>query len=121
MGSLNMYSILIFLTLTAVMALPLTEEEVQRLDDTERGADDTAAAADVKEVSEVYLKHKPGRPGHGKGAISGFRPQGNSGYYGGYPVSGPLTFPNTGYPSYYKPGYYGAGNIPGNYYGYYGY
>ena len=128
-----MYSILVFLTLTAVMALPL--------DDAGRVADDTAAAtdADVNKATEEYFKHKPGRPGHGKGTISGFRPQGiaklvsfnfpiillsgNGGYNGGYgyPVSGPPTYPNTGvYPSLYQSGYYlaGYGYNPSNYYGY---
>ena len=37
-----MFSILIFPTLTSDMALPLTEEEVQKLDDAEGAADDTA-------------------------------------------------------------------------------
>merc|ERR1719369_947577 len=96
---------LVFLTLTAVIALPLTEEEVKKFD----YAGD--AATGVEKTPEGYLKHKPSRPGYGNGYNSG---------YTGYPVSGytgSLVYPSTGYLSYnsYPYGYNGAGYNPGFY------
>merc|ERR1712179_527260 len=101
MGSNNMYSMLVFITLTAAIALPLTEEEVIRFDYAGEAADDTAA--DVEKTPEGYLKHKPSRPGYGNGYNSG---------YNGY-----LVYPSTGYLSYnsYPYGYNGAGYNPGFY------
>merc|ERR1712215_381512 len=110
MGSNNMYTMLVFLTLTAAIALPLTEEEVMRFDYAGEAADDTAAG--VEKTPEGYLKHKPSRPGYGNGYNSG---------YNGYPISGytgSLVYPsngyNAGYLSYnsYPYGYNGAGYRP---------
>merc|ERR1712183_534165 len=114
MGSLNMYSMLVFLTLTAAMALPVTEEEVRKFDYAGEAADDTAVGVEKTPVG--YLKHKPSRPGYG------YKPG-----YNGYPVSGyttgSLIYPSTGnsagFLSYnsYPYGYNGAGyNTNAGYY-----
>ena len=61
-----MYSMLVFLTLTAAIALPVTEEEVTRFDYAGEAADGNDA--DVEKTPEGYLKHKPSRPGYGIGS-----------------------------------------------------
>merc|ERR1719369_1599822 len=97
---------LVFLTLTAAIALPITEEEVKRFDFAGEANDDTATG--VEKTPEGYLKHKPSRPSYGY----------NSGYNG---YTGSLVYPSTGYNagylSYnsYPYGYNGAGYNTGFY------